>query len=70
MRELNSKQKILLDNWYDKNKDDLMFSFDVENYDNFDNELYTEIESLNDFETLHHCINLYIHDKISEDMSD
>jgi hypothetical protein len=68
MRQLNKKQKSLLDNWYDVNGHALLIGFDLQYIDSFD--ILDKLESINNFETLHQAINRYINDKISKDDND
>ena len=66
MRELNKKQKRLLDQWYNKNKKDLRYGirfFQIHRCDTFPLELLEELEKIHDFETIVQEINNYISEK-------
>jgi len=66
MRRLNKKQKKLLDNWLEENKDIVTTPGNViEDY--MPPELLKKLEQINDFETIYTHINCYIDDKISQD---
>lgn len=61
MRGLNKQQKTLLDNWYKKNKEKVGLRWDAQK---LPYELYSQLEEMNDFETLHQETTNYITDKI------
>jgi len=66
MRGLTAKQKKLLDEWYNKNKDKIQqgrvfFKWDKCKY--FSLELYEQLEQINDTEILSQSINNYIQEK-------
>ena len=66
MRSLTKKQKNILDEWYEKNKKELQIGiafFDLHKCDLFGFELLTELEKINDFETISDEINRYVSDK-------
>ena len=66
LRELTKEQKKLLDIWFNKNKENIGISFDVQSNDNFSNELYEKLQKINDTEVLNVNINSYIVDKLME----
>ena len=59
MRGLTKKQKKILTDWANKNKDKIGLSFDAED-DIFPYELYELLKSINDFETLNQEINYFV----------
>jgi len=69
MRDLNKKQKALLDKWYNENKDkskSLQFGvlfFDIDKCKEFSIKLLEQLEQINDFETIIQAINNYISEK-------
>lgn len=66
MRQLTRKQKKLLDEWYEENKEyiqsGIMF-FDLGDCDCFSSILLKKLEKINDTEILYQEINRYISDK-------
>ena len=67
MRQLTKKQKQLLDQWYEQNKNNLVIGFDIQYNDNFSYELIQKLEEINDTEILVQEVNRYINDKIAGD---
>lgn len=65
MRQLTKKQKQLLDQWFEQNKNDLPLAFDLEYYDKFSYELLEKLKTINNTEILNQAINRYISDKVS-----
>jgi len=65
MRELNARQKKLLREWFEKNKWTCTFMFTI---DQLPNDLYVELQKLNDHETIVQNIERFIHDLVAEDM--
>lgn len=71
MRDLTSKQKKLLDKWYEeqKNADRVLGLFwDVGKDMNFSTDLWNEIYELNPCEITYDNINNYISERVSEDL--
>jgi len=66
MRELNEKQKKLLDDWLIENDDKVGIFFDLAKCDSFSLALLEKVEAINNFETIHSQINNYISEKVSE----
>ena len=76
MRDLTSRQKKLLDAWYEKYKDKIqtgILHFDSSDCPYFSYDFYEELEKINDTEVLYQNINHYISDKgmskVNEKMS-
>lgn len=68
MRELNKKQKKLLDEWYEKNKElPGLMVFDCGICDAFSGELFEQLEEIFSFEIIYQCINHYIQEKASKE---
>ena len=65
MRHLSRQQKRLLNDWFRENKSKITFSFTVQD---LPNDLYDQLEQLNDFETLIQAIESYVRDLVSEDV--
>jgi hypothetical protein len=63
MRKLNSKQKSLISNWVNQNKDNLSIFVSAED---LPYELYSELERINDFETLNQEIQRFASDVVNE----
>lgn len=68
MRALNKKQRKLLDQWFEQNKNKTHISifFDLGKCDLFSYDLYEQLEQINDFETIYQAINAYVGDKVSQ----
>jgi len=66
MRKLTRRQKKLLKEWFEKNKEMVTFSFTVQN--DLPYELYQQLEQINDFETLNQEIERFVRDLVSEDI--
>jgi hypothetical protein len=64
MRKLSVKQKSLIKHWVIQNKNHLSIFVSV---DNIPYELYSKLESLNNFETIDQEIQRYASDLINED---
>ena len=65
MSELNTKQKKLIQEWFNALKEENnqgLSVFDVATDDRFDYDLFQTITEINDFETINSAINNYIHD--------
>jgi len=67
MRALNKKQKVLLDEWFEKNKDDVGYFWDAES---LDYDVYVELENIHNFEILHQAITGYIQEQLINYMAD
>ncbi len=65
MRNLNKKQKSLIDQWFDKN---WTGAGSLNSCDDIPLELIVEIENINDHETIYQNIDRYINDKALEKM--
>ena len=66
MRGLTKKQKQILDEWYEKNKNEIQVGiafFDAYKCNLFSTELMEQLEKINDFETIMQEINRYISEK-------
>ena len=66
MRKLTKKQKTLLDNWYNKNKEKIQNGlrfFDCDKCELFTFELFERLKQINDTEILSQNINNYISEK-------
>ena len=66
MRILNKKQKNLLNEWFEKNKDNLGLFFQVDTCEAFSPKLFEQLEKINDHETLYQNIDRYISDKVAD----
>lgn len=63
MRNLNAKQRKLLDKWYNENKDDIqngIASFEWATCREFSVSFYEELEKINNTEILYNEVNRYI----------
>jgi hypothetical protein len=63
MRGLTKKQKMILNSWYEKNKDNIrvgIVHFKLEKCPYFGYDLLDELEHINSFETIVQEINTYI----------
>jgi len=67
MRALNKKQKAVLDEWFEENKDDIGLFWDAES---LDYEVYVELENIHNFEILHQAITGYIQEQLINYMAD
>lgn len=66
MRQLTAKQKRMLDAWYNEQKakgKNFGLWWDVKDDDDFDGDLYQQIDSVNPCEIFHQNVNSYIQDK-------
>jgi len=63
MRSLNKKQRDLLDEWFEENKNDVGFSWDPQEGLPFS--FFCKIVKLNNFETIYQAITSYVQGKIS-----
>lgn len=69
MRTLNRKQKQLLDAWFNAERSKgriLQLAIDCAS-DDFPFDLYAELETINNFETLNQEINRYLYDKVARE---
>lgn len=66
MRALNKRQRKLLDQWFEQNKDKTHIGifFDLGKCDLFSYDLLKQLEQINDFETIYQAINAYVGDKV------
>lgn len=63
MKDFNKKQKEILDEWLEKNKDYLLFfGFNFEKC--HDDGIMTKLTEIKDFEAIGLSVNLYITEKI------
>jgi hypothetical protein len=65
MRKLNAEQKKMLKEWFENNKSSCTFMFTV---DQLPSDIYYQIASLNEFETLNAVIEDYVHELVSADI--
>ena len=64
MRKLNNRQKKLVDEWYEENKDlHGLGVFDLQTCNEFPVELLSDLMEINDFETIGDHIDSYISEK-------
>ena len=63
MRNLNKKQKKLLDNWFETVKDESGLGVRDIVKDLLPYDLWKELERINDHETIYQNINRYLNDK-------
>lgn len=68
MRALNKKQRRLLDEWFEENKDDVGLSFEPQEAFTWD--FYCKLLRLGNFETVHQAMQNYILEKLSDLMSE
>ncbi len=68
MRKLNTKQKALLDEWWEHHKNE--WKGDIQYTDAFSYELLQKLEEINDHETIVQNINRYLNDKMSEEITE
>jgi len=64
MRNLNKKQKTLLDKWFKTVKNESGLAVRDVVADLLPYDLWTELQAINDFETIYDHINNYIHNKV------
>jgi hypothetical protein len=70
MRHLSVKQKRLLKEWYEKNKNlPGLGVCDFAKYDEFSVDLYEELVDINDFETLDSHIDRFISETAMADLT-
>jgi len=67
MRSLNKKQRDLLDEWFEENKDEVGFSWEPQEGLTF--KFYCKLLKINNFETIYQAITNYIQEKLSDLMS-
>ncbi len=70
MRQLTSKQKKILDQWYKEQKQagrELGFWWSVDEDINFNGDLFQQIDEINPCELIYQNINNYIYSKVSTD---
>lgn len=67
MRELNKKQKKLLDRWYKTVQNEAGLGVRDVVKDLLPYDLWEELQEINDFETIYQHINNYINDKAMGD---
>ena len=65
MRKLNKKQKKLLKEWFEQNKDKVGVFFDSKD---LPTELYHKVVNLNDHETIHQNMTRFLSDLGSNEM--
>lgn len=66
MRQLTKRQKKMLDKWYNKQRTrgkTFGLWWDVKDDDDFDGDLYQEIDNLNPCEIFYQNVNHYIQEK-------
>ena len=64
MRELNTQQKRLLEDWFNEHRTEVGLQFDLTKHDEFD--IYKKLEKINNFKTLYREINKYIGGLLNE----